>query len=91
MGDSYPYDWIQNSRRRRKTRFNLCSAGHGTYAWQTPLRLWKTHQDLWTKTGVRAYAQWCDLSSQAQKSVSRLPTKKYAPQFDPNFPKSVHR
>jgi hypothetical protein len=89
MGDSYPYDWIQTLDAAEKLDFNLVLGGHGDVMHgKLRFELWKQYfQDLMDQTAA-AYAQG-DSLEQAQKSVSASLTKKYAPQFDPNFPKNV--
>src|SRR5712664_768780 len=89
MGDSYPYDWIQTLGAAEKLDFNLVLGGHGDVMHgKLRFELWKQYfQDLMDQTAA-AYAQG-DSLEQAQKSVSVSLTKKYAPQFDPNFPKNV--
>jgi glyoxylase-like metal-dependent hydrolase (beta-lactamase superfamily II) len=89
MGDSYPYDWIQTLDSAEKLDFNLVLGGHGDVMHgKLRFELWKQYfQDLMDQTAA-AYAQG-DTLEQAQKSVSASLTKKYAAQFDPNFPKNV--
>src|ERR1700716_1915108 len=89
MGDSYPYDWIQTLDAAEKLDFDSVIAGHGDIMHgKLRFELWKQYfQDLMDQTAA-AYAQG-DSLEQAQKSVSASLTKKYAPQFDPNFPKNV--
>jgi cyclase len=89
MGDSYPYDWIQTLDAAEKLDFNVVLGGHGDVMHgKLRFEIWKQYfQDLMDQTAA-AYAQGASLE-QAQKSVSASLTRKYAPQFDPNFPKSV--
>src|SRR6266403_2557798 len=89
MGDSYPYDWIQTLDAAEKLDFNLVLGGHGDVMHgKLRFEIWKQYfQDLMDQTAA-AYAQG-DSLEQVQKSVSASLTKKYAPQFDPTFPKNV--
>jgi glyoxylase-like metal-dependent hydrolase (beta-lactamase superfamily II) len=89
MGDSYPYEWIQTLDAAEKLDFHTVLGGHGDVMHgKLRLELWKEYfQDLMDRTAA-AYAEGASLD-QAQKTVSAFLTKKYAAQFDPNFPKSV--
>jgi cyclase len=89
MGDSYPYEWIQTLDAAEKLDFHTVLGGHGDVMHgKLRFELWKEYfQDLMDRTAA-AYAEGASLD-QAQKTVSAFLTKKYAAQFDPNFPKSV--
>jgi cyclase len=89
MGDSYPYEWIQTLDAAEKLDFHTVLGGHGDVMHgKLRFELWKEYfQDLMDRTAA-AYAEGATLE-QAQKSVSAFLTRKYAAQFDPNFPKSV--
>jgi cyclase len=89
MGDSYPYEWIQTLDAAEKLDFHTVLGGHGDVMHgKLRFELWKEYfQDLMDRTAA-AYAEGATLD-QAQKTVSAFLTKKYAAQFDPNFPKSV--
>jgi glyoxylase-like metal-dependent hydrolase (beta-lactamase superfamily II) len=89
MGDSYPYEWIQTLDAAEKLDFHIVLGGHGDVMHgKLRFELWKEYfQDLMDRTAA-AYAEGASLD-QAQKTVSAFLTKKYAAQFDPNFPKSV--
>ena len=89
MGDSYPYEWIQTLDAAEKLDFHTVLGGHGDVMHgKLRFELWKEYfQDLMDRTAA-VYAEGATLE-QAQKSVSAFLTRKYAAQFDPNFPKSV--
>ncbi len=89
MGDSYPYEWIQTLGAAEKLDFHIVLGGHGDVMHgKLRFELWKEYiQDLMDRTAA-VYAEGASLD-QAQKTVSAFLTKKYAAQFDPNFPKSV--
>jgi cyclase len=89
MLDSYPYEWIQTLDATEKLDFHTVLGGHGDVIHgKLRFELWKEYfQDLMDRTAA-AYAEGATLE-QAQKSVSAFLTRKYAAQFDPNFPKSV--
>jgi cyclase len=89
MGDSYPYEWIQTLDAAEKLDFHIVLGGHGDVMHgKLRFELWKEYfQDLMDRTAA-AYAEGASLD-QAQKTVSAFLIKKYAAQFDPNFPKSV--
>jgi len=89
MGDSYPYEWIQTLDAAEKLDFHIVLGGHGDVMHgKLRFELWKEYiQDLMDRTAA-VYAEGASLD-QAQKTVSAFLTKKYAAQFDPNFPKSV--
>ncbi len=89
MGDSYPYEWIQTLDAAEKLDFHTVLGGHGDVMHgRLRFELWKQYfQDLMDRTAA-VYAEGASLD-QAQKTVSDFLTKKYAAQFDPNFPKSV--
>ncbi len=89
MGDSYPYEWMQTLDAAEKLDFHTVLGGHGDVMHgKLRFELWKEYlQDLMDRTAA-AYAEGASLD-QAQKTVSAFLTKKYAAQFDPNFPKSV--
>ena len=89
MGDSYPYEWIQTLDAAEKLDFHSVLGGHGDVMHgKLRFELWKQYfQDLMDRTAA-VYAEGASLD-QAQKTVSAFLTKKYAAQFDPNFPKSV--
>jgi len=89
MGDSYPYDWIQTLDAAEKLDFDSVLGGHGDVMHgKQKFDLWKQYfQDLMDRTAA-VYAEGASLE-EAKKSVADFLTKKYAPQFDPNFPKSV--
>jgi len=89
MGDSYPYEWIQTLDAAEKLDFHTVLGGHGDVMHgRLRFELWKQYfQDLMDRTAA-VYAEGASLD-QAQKTVSDFLIKKYAAQFDPNFPKSV--
>jgi len=89
MGDSYPYDWIQTLDAAEKLDFDSVLGGHGDVMHgKQKFDLWKQYfQDLMDRTAA-VYAEGASLE-EAKKSVADFLTKKYAAQFDPNFPKSV--
>jgi len=89
MGDSYPYDWIQTLDAAEKLDFDSVLGGHGDVMHgKQKFDLWKQYfQDLMDRTAA-VYADGASLE-EAKKSVADFLTKKYAAQFDPNFPKSV--
>src|SRR5216683_1575073 len=72
-----------------KLNFHTVLGGHGDVMHgKLRFELWKEYfQDLMDRTAA-AYAEGASFE-QAQKTVSAFLTKKYAAQFDPNFPKSV--
>jgi cyclase len=89
MGDSYPYEWIQTLDAAEKLDFHSVLGGHGDVMHgKLRFELWKQYfQDLMDRTAA-VYAEGATLD-EAKKTVSEFLTKKYAAQFDPNFPKSV--
>jgi cyclase len=89
MGDSYPYEWIQTLDAAEKLDFHTVLGGHGDVMHgRLRFELWKQYfQDLMDRTAA-VYAEGASLE-QALKTVSDFLIKKYAAQFDPNFPKSV--
>ena len=89
MGDSYPYEWIQTLDAAEKLDFHSVLGGHGDVMHgKLRFELWKQYfQDLMDRTAA-VYAEGASLE-EAKKSVADFLTKKYAAQFDPNFPKSV--
>ena len=89
MGDSYPYDWIKTLDAAEKLDFDSVIGGHGDVMHgKQRFELWKQYfHDLMDHT-ASAYSDGAALET-AQKSVSDFLVKKYAGQFDPNFPHSV--
>jgi len=89
MGDSYPYEWIQTLDAAEKLDFHSVLGGHGDVMHgKLRFELWKQYfQDLMDRTAA-VYAEGASLD-QAQKPSPPSSPKKYAAQFDPNFPKSV--
>lgn len=89
MGDSYPYDWIQTLDAAEKLDFQHVIGGHGdVIEGKEKFELWKQYfHDLLEET-ARAYAEGAT-QDQAEKSVSKFLTAKYADKFDPAFPQRV--
>jgi cyclase len=89
MGDSYPYEWIQTLDAAEKLDFDSVIGGHGDVMHgKEKFELWKRYlQELMDRT-ARAYSEGAS-PEEAKKAVSEDLIKKYASQFDPNFPQSV--
>jgi hypothetical protein len=81
MGDSYPYDWIRTLDAAEKLDFQHVIGGHGNVIeGKEKFELWKQYfRDLLGET-AQAYSEGAS-EEDAEKSVSKLLTAKYAAKF----------